>query len=112
LQLQDDDVPAGMPKQRGTDQFVIRALRASADRRDVAGGHLAMDEATRKLLHDLRDSPTDLTKLVTRIARRRRRLVAVPATALTRWKSVDPDSWEQVHRWLIERHVRIRIVPQ
>lgn len=66
-----------------------------------------MDEATRKLLNDLRGSPTDLMKLVARIAGRPRNVVVIPAAAVTRWERVDPDSWEQVRRWLMDRHVRI-----
>ncbi len=66
-----------------------------------------IDEAADKLLRELRGSPTDLAKLVERIHRRGRRVVAIPAKAITRWNKDDPKSWERVREWLTRRGVQI-----
>ena len=52
-------------------------MEAICDRTNV----LTPDVATEQLLHELKGSPTDLAKLVMRIAPRRRRIV-VPLSAL------------------------------
>lgn len=55
----------------------------------------------------LADSPTDLAKLVRRVDRSGRRVVAVSASAVTRWNRDDPASWERVRDWLAARGVRV-----
>jgi len=52
----------------------------------------ALDEATEQLLREIKASPTDLTKLVMRIALRRRAVVPIAAGAIARWNKDDPDS--------------------
>ena len=66
-----------------------------------------IDETADELLRELRGSPTDLAKLVERIHRRGRRVVAIPAKAITRWNKDDPKSWERVREWLTRRGVQI-----
>src|SRR5438445_6592895 len=68
---------------------------------------LPVDEATARLLRALRESPTDLAKLVKTIHRRRRRVVAIAPKAIARWNRDDPDSWKRVYDWLTRRDVRI-----
>jgi len=68
-----------------------------------------MDEATDKLLRDLRDSPTDLGKLVERLHQRGRRFVPISPMAVARWGKDDPLAWARVYEWLWERNVRIVI---
>jgi len=70
-------------------------------------GLSAMDEATEKLLRELRGSPTDLAKMVERIHQRRRRVVAISAGAITRWNKDDPSSWARVYDWLTKQGVRL-----
>src|SRR5438094_8280741 len=55
-----------------------------------------LDEETVRLLRALRESPTDLAKLVKTIHRRRRRVVAIAPKAIARWNRDDPDSWKRV----------------
>src|SRR3989441_9317087 len=66
-----------------------------------------LDEETVRLLRALRESPTDLAKLVKTIHRRRRRVVAIAPKAIARWNRDDPDSWKRVYDWLTRRDVRI-----
>ena len=68
-----------------------------------------IDEATDKLLRDLRDSPTDLGKLVERIHQRGRCIVPIAPLAIARWEKDDPLAWARVYEWLCERNVRIVI---
>jgi len=68
-----------------------------------------MDEATEKLLRELRGSPTDLAKMVARIHQRRRGVVAVSANAIARWNKDDPHAWARVRDWLTKRVVRLLI---
>jgi len=68
-----------------------------------------MDEATDKLLRDLRDSPTDLGKLVERLHHRGRCFVPIGPMAIARWEKDDPLAWARVYEWLRGRNVRIVI---
>jgi len=61
-----------------------------------------------ELLLALRDSPTDLAKLVKTVHQRRRRVVAISPNAITRWNKDDPDSWTRVREWLTRRSDRVR----
>jgi len=70
----------------------------------------ALDEATEQLLREIKASPTDLTKLVMRIALRRRAVVPIAAGAIARWNKDDPDSWDRVRGWLTTRGVRTVVV--
>jgi len=72
-------------------------------------GLSAMDEATEKLLRELRGSPTDLAKMVARIHQRRRGVVAVSADAIARWNKDDPNAWARVHDWLTKQAIRMII---
>jgi len=75
---------------------------AICDRMDLS----ALDEATEQLLHGLKGSPTDLAKLVMRLAPRRRTVVPISVAAIARWNKDDPDSWERVRAWLTTRGVQ------
>ena len=66
---------------------------------------MALDEATEQLLHELRESPTDLAKLVVRTAHRCRAVLPISADAVARWNKDDPDSWGRVRAWLTTRVV-------
>ena len=63
----------------------------------------ALDGATEQLLHELKESPTDLAKPVVRVAPRRHTLVPISAAAIARWNKDDPDSWDRVRAWLMTR---------
>ena len=65
------------------------------------------NEATEELLRELRESPTDLARLLKRIHQRRRRVVAISAKTIARWNKDDPNSWERVREWLTRQKVRI-----
>ena len=62
---------------------------------------------TEELLRDLRGSPTDLAKLVTRVQQRPRSVVAIPGKAIERWHRDDPHAWERARAWLTKHDVRI-----
>jgi hypothetical protein len=81
-------------------------MEAICDRTDLS----ALDEATERLLHELKGSPTDLAKLVMRSAPRRRTVVPISAVAIARWNKDDPDSWDRVSAWLTTRGVQRIIV--
>ena len=81
-------------------------IEAIYDRTDLS----ALDEATEQLLHELKRSPTDLAKLVMRVARRRRTIVPISVAAIARWSKDDPDSWDRVRAWLTTRGVQHAIV--
>jgi hypothetical protein len=68
------------------------------------------DEATEQLLRELQGSPTDLAKLVLRMAARRRTGVPISEAAIARWNTDDPDSWGRVRAWLTTRSVQPIIV--
>ena len=68
------------------------------------------DEATEQLLRELKGSPTDLAKLVIRMAPRRRTVVPISAGAIARWTKDDPESWDRVCTWLMMRGVQQVIV--
>ena len=68
-----------------------------------------MNQETEELLCALRGSPTDLAKLVMRIAPRRT-VVPISAVAIARWNKDDPDSWDRVRAWLTTRRVQSIIV--
>ena len=81
-------------------------IEAIYDRTDLS----ALDEATEQLLHELKRSPTDLAKLVMRVACRRRTVVPISVAAIARWNKDDPDSWARVSEWLTTRDVKSVIV--
>jgi len=60
---------------------------------------------TDELLRELRDSPTDLAKLVGRVDQRRCGAVAISPKAIRRWNKDDPMSWARVREWLTSRGV-------
>jgi hypothetical protein len=66
-----------------------------------------VERCVTQLLADLRGSPTDLGKLVTRVHQRRRGVVAVSANAITRWNKDAPDAWQRVREWLTKEGVQI-----
>jgi len=74
---------------------------------DIAFAQSTRRETTHELLWELRQSPTDLAKLVRRVDQRRRGVVPVSVHAITRWNKDDPTSWERVRDWLTTRGVRI-----
>jgi hypothetical protein len=86
-------------QERYADGF--RERRAAEEDRSV------VDEVAERLLRELRDSPTDLAKLVGATLRRRATVVAIPSAAIARWEKDDPRSWRLVEEWLVTRGVRI-----
>jgi len=66
-----------------------------------------LDAATEELLLELRNTRTDLAKLVSRVHQGQLDTVAVPPEAIARWQRDAPGAWEQVHEWLIARGVRV-----
>jgi len=66
-----------------------------------------LDGTIDELLRDLRGSPTDLAKFVTRVHQRHCSVLAISEKAIERWNRDDPDSWKRVREWLTMRGVRI-----
>jgi hypothetical protein len=81
-------------------------MEAIRDRTNVS----TPDKATEQLLHELKGSPTDLAKLVIRIAARHRTVVPISAVAIARWNKDDPGSWDRVRAWLTTTGVQHVIV--
>jgi hypothetical protein len=62
------------------------------------------------LLQDLRDSRTDLARLVENVLTTRRNVVVVSSEAVGAWRARDPASWAKTHEWLAGRGVRVDVV--
>jgi hypothetical protein len=65
------------------------------------------DEVTEQLLHELKESPTDLAKIVKALHDEGRTVVAISPRAIARWQKDDPGSWARVRGWLTKRGVRL-----
>ena len=72
----------------------------------------ALDSATEQLLHELKESPTDLAKLMVRVAPQRRTLVPISAAVIACWNKDDPDSWDRVRAWLMTRGLSTSSSPE
>ena len=62
------------------------------------------------LLHELRESQTDLARLVEQVVRRKLSRVAVCSKAVTAWEQRAPEAWAKVCKWLTAQGVTIVIV--
>jgi hypothetical protein len=61
------------------------------------------------LLAELRDSPTDLARIVTEVLRRDLRTLYVARRTVEGWETRDAKAWDTVRAWLHARNVRIEI---
>ena len=62
---------------------------------------------TDELLSDLRDSETDLARLIEAVVRDRPPYLVVPAYAVKAWKEQEPELFTLVTGWLAARNVAI-----
>jgi hypothetical protein len=60
------------------------------------------------LLTSLRDSPTDLSRIVIEVLRRQRKTVYLAPRTIAAWQGRDPAAWSHVRQWLNHRHVEIK----
>ena len=59
------------------------------------------------LLDDLRNSPTDLARLVEAVVRDGVPHVTIPVEAVSSWKRRAPDHWAKVASWLAAQNVTV-----
>jgi hypothetical protein len=64
----------------------------------------------KRLLDELRDSPTDLAKLVQQWASQNVREVTISINAIEGWTARDPGAWRVVREWLGARRVTVKVV--
>jgi|SRR6267378_3554014 hypothetical protein len=88
--------------------------RPSAITADMCATHSravpSIDDPAERVLSKLRESPTDLPKLVVRVSQGRRGVVGISAQAIERWNKDDADSWELVREWLARRAVSVIVL--
>jgi hypothetical protein len=70
----------------------------------------ALCSRLKRLLDELRDSPTDLAKLVQQTASRDAREVVISINAVEGWTARDPEAWRVVREWLDARRVTVKVV--
>ena len=58
-----------------------------------------------ELLEDLRDSKTDLARVVETVLRDRVPYIVVPSAAVKAWEEREPQHWAKVSDWLASRNV-------
>jgi hypothetical protein len=63
------------------------------------------------LLARLRDSPTDLARIVTEVLRRQSGTLYVARQTMGAWEARDPTAWATVRSWLEARGVRLDVLP-
>ena len=68
-----------------------------------------INEATDRVIHELRGSPTDLAKLVEAVRGQPRHVVDISADAIIRWRNDDPCLWKLVLEWLTTMDVDITL---
>ena len=68
-----------------------------------------INEATDRVIHELRGSPTDLAKLVEAVRGRPRHVVDISAETIIRWRNDDPCLWKLVLEWLTAMDVDITV---
>jgi len=59
------------------------------------------------LLNDLRDSPTDLARIVEAVIRDGLPYVMIPVQAVSSWERRAPDHWAKVASWLAAHNVAV-----
>jgi hypothetical protein len=62
------------------------------------------------LLLELRNSRTDLARLVEAVSRDQFRELVVPQQSVDAWERREPETWRKVSTWLAERGVPIHRV--
>jgi hypothetical protein len=60
-----------------------------------------------ELLNDLRNSQTDLARIVESVVRDRLPYVVVPVQAVRSWERREPDHWAKVAGWLADQKVAL-----
>ena len=68
-----------------------------------------INEATDRVIHELRGSPTDLAKLVEAVRGQPRHVVDISADAIIRWRNDDPCLWKLVLERLTAMDVDITV---
>jgi hypothetical protein len=61
------------------------------------------------LLTSLRDSPTDLSRLVIQLLRRQLKTIYLSPRPIEAWRGRDPAAWSHICRWLDRRGVEIKL---
>jgi|RhiMetdeSRZDD1v2_1073273.scaffolds.fasta_scaffold471928_2 hypothetical protein len=67
-----------------------------------------MDEV-QALLAALRDSPTDLVRVVREIGRRQPATLCLSRKTVETWQTRDPAAWARVRAWLERRGVELKV---
>jgi len=71
----------------------------------TSDGHLAA--AADELLNDLRNSRSDMARIVEAVLRDRLPYVVVPIQAIKSWERREPQHWAKVAGWLASRNVKL-----
>ena len=65
---------------------------------------------TEALLEELRQTATDLGRLVEGVLLRKMPLMVVSASAVAAWEERAPEAWAKVRQWLARQGITLRIV--
>src|SRR5215813_2644441 len=71
----------------------------------TSDGHLAA--VADELLNDLRNSRSDMARIVEAVLRDRLPYVVVPIQAIKSWERREPQHWAKVAGWLASRNVKL-----
>ncbi len=69
------------------------------------------DSSTEALLRELRETQTDLARLVEHVLVRKLSVVTLTSQMVAAWEQRAPEAWTKVKQWLRARNVKIMIIP-
>ena len=69
------------------------------------------DSSTEALLRELRETQTDLARLVEHVLVRKLSVIVVTSQTVAAWEQRAPEAWGKVKQWLTARNVKIVLVP-
>jgi len=69
------------------------------------------DSSTEALQRELRETQTDLARLVEHVLVRKLSVVTLTSQMVAAWEQRAPEAWAKVKQWLRARNVKIVIVP-
>ena len=63
------------------------------------------------LLKELRESPTDLARLVEHVLARKMSVLMLTFKTVAAWEQRAPEVWAKAQKWLTAQNVKIVIIP-
>ena len=70
---------------------------------------MTINDPTENLLHELREGPASLVKLVEAVRWRPLHIVDISAEAIIGWRTDDPRAWRLVLEWLTAMDVEVNV---